>query len=233
MSRSSSRIVNLNDVSDLNSLQKEINMLENISDDLRRPIVNALDIIVSYDKEADLSVYQINTIYKMINLNHKMSPLEMDQNLNNTNNNVAIIASKFINEEISEKEIENILIDIIKGFEQIIINGNILLAIRNLISSFSKLCLTSVQAKKRFKETCFQFYESNTRTSDVIVLVVNIDYGKVESKFNFFNVFHISKRNINFSFFGAVIKTEKPICKNSVEYEVPDLNIGPETVEIY
>lgn len=201
-SDSEKKVVDLNDTTHLDQLHRYIEKVYSIDNTLK----NAIEVLKDYDERQDLSIDQIRHIYKTLKIDERMSPEEMESNLQNTDPRIVILEKQFLNASMDKSEFSCLISSILEHFQNVVA-GNILDAITKIIQNFSYICLAA-KNNFLFKDICFKFFTRNPNNDEILVLILNIHYRQASLDYKILNLFSCKKEYIHFNFLGALVKTE-------------------------
>ena len=160
--------------------------------------INTLD-----GSEVSLLPNEINHIYHCLQINDSMNPKEMNDTLITTDK-VAVVYRKFFDETISRTRFRFLIEKIISYFSSVV-SGNILGAIVDFIDSISLIYIFSESSRQDYKEVCFKFFTPDENRSNLLVLVINIDFkGQGRQNQGCF-CFH-TQVHLDIQFFGAITR---------------------------
>lgn len=197
-------IIDLLDRSRLRQLSEEVTSNTDIDLKIKEPIQKAVETIDRY-AEANLSPYQINQIYKKMNVDETKTPKEMEVLLKG-NDEVAIVRKKYYDSFVTKRKFRTSLLQIVSEFANVV-TGNIISAIIQLVQNFSYICATFETFNTTYKDLCFRFFSIHPESQEVIVLILNFNYGEIMTESVFTKIISYMQRKVHLSFFGVVVKT--------------------------
>lgn len=198
-------VIDLADKTSVGSLLQTVQECKEVRDSLKESITRAAETIQTYDITNQLSASQIHSIYKRINIDDTQDPTFMNNNLKTTEN-VAIIHRTFHDSFATKAQFETVLFKIITDFSKIVA-GDILSAIVDLVKSFTFICISTEKFNMIYKNVCFKFYNTKPNSGEVIILVMNLNYGSVHRGYSFARFLRFINRKVHVTFFGAVVRT--------------------------
>jgi hypothetical protein len=177
-----------------------------IDEEMGRSIHDAVKTLQGYKETVELTPTQVIIILNDLNISDTSTPNEMNNKLTNSKH-AYIIRKKFFNAHISKKKFESALFEIIMELAQSV-SGNVLHAIVSLVKNFSLICLESNDMSTLYKELCFKFFCRDKERKELLILIINLDYGLKNRELGLFSRFISFVRfGLHLSFFGAVVRT--------------------------
>lgn len=200
----SKKVIDLNNKDNIMELSTDI---ENVSKNIMEPIRNAINVLSVWEQDHDLTISQIQQIYKNLNVSANMSPDEMDKSLRENSNNIVIIEKKYLKTYMCKSEFSSVINSIMEHFSNTL-SPNIITAISSIIKNFSIICLTSNRREFSYKDVCFKFFTRCKKNNEILVLVLNIHYEQKAIGWKLLEIVGCNKEKISLSFLGALIKTD-------------------------
>jgi len=199
-------VVELNDCSSLHDLFRTVTESDSAKAEYKQPIAEAIDVLARYEQERNLSPAQIVRVYAAMQLKETDSPREMYDHLY-THENIAVLEKKFLDTYLSRSKFQTTVLQLVAQFNNLV-PVTVINAIVTIVKNLSYLCVTIEEFNILYKDLCFKFFTVDSNTDDVLVLVLNIHYGDLQSMFGCSNFFSRIRRRMHLSFFGALVKTD-------------------------
>ena len=195
------------------SNHEQLNKLKQVLDSLRsirnRCIENMQAALETLDgQETFLTQSEIKTIYDVLNIHDSMTPKDMNDNLKSTQE-IVVISRKYLHSQISRTKFRLLIEQLVTHFANFV-SGNVLHAIIDFIDNFSFICATTDNLVQNYKELCFKFFTPNLDKTNLLVLVVNIDF-KEQQKSTNCSFCCYETGTLNIDFFGAITRLSKNI----------------------
>jgi hypothetical protein len=203
-------VVILSDKTNVNEFSQTILRTPSLSDKQKQPFEFAMQVLTQdYEEEVHLSTGQIKNIYDTLRIDDNMTPEDM-ASLLKSDDHVAVLQKRYITASVNRKSFKIMLGEIVSQFKNIL-SYNVIQAIVEFVDNFSYLCLTKEAIHLTYRDLCFKFFTTDPRTKDLLVLILNIDYGKlVYVPFKCAPFCKWKENKLDMSFFGAVVKTDFP-----------------------
>lgn len=196
--------IDLHDPNSVAQLSEHLDEFK-MTDKMGKSISSALEVLKGYKETFSLSPRNVAKIFETMNINDTFTPEQMNGSLVN-NDQVYVLRKKYFNSYISKSKFEATLYEIIFEMAQSV-SGEILTAIVSLIKNFSIVCELN-NMNILYKELCFKFFVKDNKRNEILVLIMNLDYGMKEKTTSLLKrALTFVRSGLHLSFFGAVIRT--------------------------
>ncbi len=199
------RTIHLHDSSSITELAHHLGNFET-DEKATQSIIDAVEILKNYRETVELSPYQISLIFNNLKISDSLTPSEMNDNLC-SGEKAFVIRKKFFDSRLVHSKLETTLLEIVSELA-LAVSGDILHAIVSLVQNFSAICLECQGINTIYRELCFKFFCRDDIRDEILILIINIDYGlKQDSLSCLWRALNFLRFGLHLSFFGAVVKT--------------------------